>query len=179
MHETPPKLKLITETFDMYKHILVAVGTSLSETALQAGIARAKAHGARLTALHVVDDMPWWAVAAANHDLGQTLAAVVDHSQTVVAHCEERLRRVGIDATMQTMALPPQGLTVAQAIANAARDLGADLIVVGAGKSSRWWFFEESVVKGIQRHAQSELLIATEQDVPTPRHRGIPVAPIL
>jgi nucleotide-binding universal stress UspA family protein len=178
-HETPPKRQFTTETLDMVKHILVAVGTGLNETALQAGIARAKAHGARLTALHVVEDMPWWAVAAASHDFGHTLAAVADHSRAVVAHCEERVARAGIDAKMHTVTLPPHGMTVAQAIAKAASDLGADLIVVGAGRQARWWFFEESVVKGLKRHTQSEILVATEQDLPMPRHLGIPVAPLL
>jgi nucleotide-binding universal stress UspA family protein len=163
----------------MVKHILVAVGTGLSETALQAGIAKAKAHGARLTALHVVEDMPWWAVAAASHDFGQTLAAVAEHSQAVVAHCEERVQRAGVDATTHTVTLPPHGVTVAQAIAQAASELGADLIVVGAGKPARWWFFEESVIKGLKRHAQSEILVAAEQDQPMLPHRGIPAVPIL
>src|SRR6478752_1268628 len=46
----------------MYKHILVAVGTSLSQSALSTAIARARECDARLTALHVVDRTPWWAV---------------------------------------------------------------------------------------------------------------------
>jgi nucleotide-binding universal stress UspA family protein len=163
----------------MVKHILVALGTSLDETALRAGIAKAKAHGARLTTLHVVEDMPWWAVAAASHDLGTTLAAVVDRSQAVVAHWEERVQRAGIDAKTHTVTLPPSGVTVAQAIARAASELGADLIVVGAGKQARWWFFDEPVVKGLKRHAESEILVATEQALPVPRHRGIPVVPVL
>jgi nucleotide-binding universal stress UspA family protein len=148
----------------MYKHVLVAVGTRFSDTTLLAGIERAREHGARLTALHVIDEMPWWAVAAAQHDLGQTLAALGEHAQAIVCQTKEVIERSGIDGETRTVKLPPHGMSIGRAIADAARNLDADLIVVGPGRCSRWQFWEERVIDGVSRHADRAVLIASYPD---------------
>jgi universal stress protein A len=154
----------------MYKHILVAIGTSLSETALRVGIETAKASGARLTALHVIDQMPWWAVAAATHDLGLTLNAVGEHTQTIISHFNEQIQRAGIDATMRTVTLTPNSPTIAQAIAHTARALNADLIVTGESKQARWWLMEKPLLKALRQRTNLEMLIAEKQNALKPPH---------
>jgi len=163
----------------MYKHVLVAVGTRFSHSALSVGIERAREHGARLTALHVVDEMPWWAVAAASHDLGQTIVAIGEHSQEVVRHSNEQIESAGIDGETLVITLPPHGVSVGRAIADAARDLDADLVVVGAGKSSSWRFWEERVIDGVSRHSDRAVLIATYRDsAKTPEGQSPALSPV-
>ncbi|SAL56170.1 universal stress protein UspA [Caballeronia peredens] len=114
----------------MYKHILVAVGPSLSDSALRTALGRARDCNARLTALHVVDQTPWWAVITADCDYNQTLAVIDDHARAVARYSARLIERASIDGTARTIRLPLNA-SLGETIANAAQELGADLIVLG------------------------------------------------
>jgi Universal stress protein family len=85
----------------MVKHVLVAVGSDLSEGTLSAGISRARENGARLTLLHVVDSMPWWALAG-EHGCAELLAAVDQQAHAVEQHCKDAIERAALDTAAQT-----------------------------------------------------------------------------
>jgi nucleotide-binding universal stress UspA family protein len=115
----------------MYKHILVAIGPRLSEGALTTAIARARDCNARLTALHVVDPSPWWAVLAPDANAALTLAVIDDYARAVTGHAMRMMERAGIDGTTRCAPLPLTGAQAGDVIAQEARTLGADLIVLG------------------------------------------------
>jgi nucleotide-binding universal stress UspA family protein len=122
----------------MYKHILVAIGPSLSDSALTVAIARARECNARLTALHVVDPAPWWAVVTSESSSADTLAVIDDHARAVTRYCAQLIERAGIDGSARNMLLPPSGAGLGEAIANAAKEFGADLIVLGGEAETGW-----------------------------------------
>jgi nucleotide-binding universal stress UspA family protein len=145
----------------MIKHVLVAVGADLSEAALSAGIARAREHGARLTVLHVVDSMPWWAVSAGEYGCGDLLIAVDQHARAVEQHCKQEIERAALDMPARTVTLPLQAMSIGRAIANAANDLDADLIVIGAGQQSGWSFWKQRTSDAVARCTRRAVLVAT------------------
>ncbi len=77
----------------MYKHILVAVGPGLSESALTTAIAFAREYESRLTALHIVDQTPWWAVITAYSSAADTHAVLDDHARAITRHCARIIER--------------------------------------------------------------------------------------
>jgi nucleotide-binding universal stress UspA family protein len=152
------------EASEMVKHVLVAVGVDLSEGALAAGIARAREYGARLTVLHVVDSTPWWALAAAEHGCGDVLVAVDQHARAVEQHCNDAIERAALDTPAQTVTLPLQHMSIGRAIANAANELDADLIVIGAGQESSWCFWKRRISDTVARCTSRAVLIATTSE---------------
>ncbi|SAK68892.1 Universal stress protein family protein [Caballeronia hypogeia] len=143
----------------MQKHILVAVGPAFSHAALTLGIARARECNARITALHVVDRTPFWAVSSAQHDFGAALAHVEAHAREVEKRTLQALRASSVNGACVTMDLPG-GTTLARVIAQAAREFGADLIIIGRTKETRWRFWEERVSDAVSRHSNRRVLIA-------------------
>jgi universal stress protein A len=146
----------------MYKHILVAVGTSLSESALNTAIIRARECNARLTALHVVDQTPWWAVVTADCNTAETLAVIDDHARSVTRHCTRLIERASIDGTARSIRLPLDS-TLGEAIANAAIDLGADLIVLGGEADVAWRYGELRLRDVVCAHVKCDVLIASHE----------------
>jgi nucleotide-binding universal stress UspA family protein len=155
----------------MYKHILVAIGSNLTEAALCAGIARARAFGARLTVVHVVDTMPWWAVVTADCNVSSTLSMIGDHARAVTRHCAQVMEREGIEGTVRTVSLA-NGMSIGQTIAKTADELDADLIVLGGGaRDSDWHFREDHLRNLVCRHTEREVLIAADRN-PDARRDG-------
>ncbi|SAL61415.1 Universal stress protein family protein [Caballeronia arvi] len=144
----------------MQKHILVAVGPGLSHAALTLGIARAREFDARLTALHIVDRMPFWAVSSAQYDFGAALAHVDEVAREVERRTLQTMRASDVDGICVTMDLP-MGNTLARMIAEAAREFDADLIVIGRAKGTHWRFWQERVSDAVSRHSNRRLLIAS------------------
>jgi nucleotide-binding universal stress UspA family protein len=146
----------------MYKHILVAVGTSLSQSALSTAIARARECDARLTALHVVDRTPWWAVVTGDCNVRDTAALIDDHARALTRYSLRQIESAGIDGTGVSVTLPP-GLTVGEAIAKAANEAGADLIVLGGETDSGWGRGRERLRDVVCTQTRCDVLIAAHR----------------
>ncbi|KXV10879.1 universal stress protein UspA [Caballeronia megalochromosomata] len=146
----------------MKQHILVAVGPGGSHAALALGIARARECNARLTALHVVDRAPFWAISSVQYDFGAALAHVDVLAREVEKRTLQAIRASSINGVCVTMDLPG-GTTLARVIAQAAREFDADLIVIGRTKGTNWRFWEERVSDAVSRHSNRRVLIASNR----------------
>src|ERR1700754_3990 len=80
----------------MYKHILVAVGTRPDSITLEAAIRLAHETGARVTALHVVDPVPPYA-GAETCDFSATFEALDAYGHAVEARCLEAIHQSGCE----------------------------------------------------------------------------------
>ena len=118
----------------MITSILVALdGTATSNAGLRAALELARDHGARLTALYVIDDRG----IVINLDEGRLpaeyfhklYAAMHKHGQTVLTKAEAMARRAGV--AMTALLVDAHGKLVAQAILDQARKRKADMIVMG------------------------------------------------
>ncbi|SAK79881.1 Universal stress protein A [Caballeronia temeraria] len=145
----------------MQQHILVAVGPDCSHAALSLGIARARESNARLTALHVVDRAPFWAISSAQHDFGAALAYIDELAREVEKRTIQAIRASSINGVCVTMDLPG-GTTLARVIAQAAREFDADLIVIGRTQATHWRFWEERVSDAVSRYSNRRVLIASD-----------------
>lgn len=116
----------------MFKHILLATdGSAASAHAARIAVDMARLHGAKLTTLYVVDPYPYLGIGESNplgfqsymsaaHEVaGQAHAAVADL-------CREGDHPVALETRIA------EDLTAAEGIVNAAREGGADLIVMGS-----------------------------------------------
>ncbi|KND54958.1 hypothetical protein BPUN_1703 [Candidatus Paraburkholderia kirkii] len=144
----------------MYKHILVAVGPGFSESALDTAISRALECNARLTALHVVDQVPWWAVVTADCNRAQTLAVIDDHARAVTRHSARLIERAGIDGTVRSIELPPNA-SLGETIAKASMALGADLIVLGGEADTGWRHGGQRLRDAVCARTKCDVLIAS------------------
>ncbi|SAK43550.1 universal stress protein UspA [Caballeronia pedi] len=150
----------------MYKHILVAVGTSLSESALTTAITRARACNARLTALHIVDQTPWWAVVTADSNPGETLGVIDDHARAVTRYAARLIDSAGIDGVARSITQPLDGTSVGALIAKEAQAAGVDLIVLGGEADIGWRHGEARLRDVVCMHARCDVLIAAHAPAP-------------
>lgn len=115
----------------MYQRILVPVdGSATSNRALAAAIAHAKAFGARLRLVHVVDD----AAFLTGYDLygggnAVLVEAVRGAAQQTVKDGMQAAKDAGIEA--DTVVFDKLGERLGESVANAAKLWNADLVVVG------------------------------------------------
>ncbi|MDR5761635.1 universal stress protein [Caballeronia sp. LZ035] len=147
----------------MQQHILVAVGPSLSHAALALGIARARESNARLTALHVVDRLPFWALSSVQHDFGTSMACIEQQVREVEKRTLQAILASSVNGVCVTIDLP-SGATIARTIAQAAREFDADLIVIGRARSFAWRFWQERMADAVSRHSNRRVLIATNRE---------------
>jgi nucleotide-binding universal stress UspA family protein len=152
----------------MYTHILVSVGSDSDSVTLKAAIQLARECGARLTALHVIDPMPGQALAA-DGNLGYSVDMFETYGRELAARNLAAIREAGCEGTAHTLTLPVCGGTIGHAIASYAQGIGADLIMVGKPHASWLGLFEENVYKGVLRHAQVPVLVATDTLAATAR----------
>ena len=115
----------------MFRHILLATdGSSASEHAAQVAVDLARVHKARLTALYVVDPYPYLGVGEAN-PLGfqAYMSAALQHAANahnkVAALCEAA-------PAVEYQARLAEDVAAATGIVQSARQVDADLIVVGS-----------------------------------------------
>lgn len=116
----------------MFKHILLATdGSAACDQASRTAIELARTHGARLTALYVVDPYPYLGIGQAN-PLGfqAYISAAHTHAGQALARAAELADDGGAPVTMETRIV--EEATAAHGIAQTARDENADLIVVGS-----------------------------------------------
>jgi nucleotide-binding universal stress UspA family protein len=115
----------------MFQHILLATdGSAASEHAAQLAVDLARIHGAKLTALYVVDPYPYLGIGEANPMGFQAyMSAALQHAaqahQKVMALCEKA----------PAVAFQPrlaEDVGAASGIVQSARQVEADLIVVGS-----------------------------------------------
>ena len=115
----------------MFQHILLATdGSAASEHAAQLAVDLARVHGAKLTALYVVDPYPYLGIGEAN-PLGfqAYMSAALQHAaeahQKVMALCE-KAPAVSFQPRLA------EDVGAAAGIVQSAKQVGADLIVVGS-----------------------------------------------
>ncbi|MEX3931814.1 universal stress protein [Paraburkholderia phymatum] len=144
----------------MIRHILVAVSASTNDAVLKTAIDKARDTGARLTAVYVVDTMPWWAMMGVEHGCIDKPQTVRELESVVERRCNDTFECEAWDIQARAITVPLQGRSVGREIANLAVQLDADLIVVGAGRGSKW-FWEERMSDVIGRCTRRTVLIAT------------------
>lgn len=116
----------------MFRHILLATdGSAACDQAARTAIALARTHGARLTAIYVVDPYPYLGIGQANPMGFQAyMSAAHVHAGKALARAAELCDDGGEPIAMETRIV--EEATAAHGIAQTARDEGADLIVVGS-----------------------------------------------
>ena len=115
----------------MYKHLFVPVdGSELSRRAMEGSIALALQLGARITGFVAEPDLPLSAVSGNAATFASRVEAhdarTEAHAYALLGQFEERARAAGVPFSGQHLRTP----TVDQAIADAAEESGADMIVM-------------------------------------------------
>ncbi len=116
----------------MFKHILLATdGSAASEHAAQLAVGLARTHGARLTAVYVVDPYPYIGVGEIN-PMGYQAYTSAAQQQAAQAHAlvESLCTQGGAAVALQARLVEDVG--AAAGIVQTAETEGADLIVVGS-----------------------------------------------
>lgn len=116
----------------MFKHILLATdGSPASENAAQIAVDMARTHGARLTALYVVDPYPYLGIGESN-PLGfqSYMSAAHEHAMQAHAKVADLCKTGGASVSLQSRI--SEDLTASAGIVQMAKDAGADLIVMGS-----------------------------------------------
>ena len=116
----------------MFKRILVPVdGSETSDLALEAAIRLAQTCNGRLRLVHALDE-PMWLAAYGMH--GRTAAglheAMCNSGDELLHKNMDTARAADVEADMMLFDKP--GLRLSEAVSNAAKLWGADLIVVGS-----------------------------------------------
>lgn len=116
----------------MFKHILLATdGSAACDAAARMAVSLARVHGARLTAIYVVDPYPYLGIGQANPMGFQAyMQAAHVHAGKALGRAAELCDDGGAPVTMETRIV--EEATTAHGIAQVAHDEGADLIVVGS-----------------------------------------------
>ena len=116
----------------MFKHILLATdGSDASAHAAALAVDLARTHGARLTALSVVDPYPYLGIGQANPMGFQAyMSAAHVHAGKALSRAAELCDDGGPPIRIETRIV--EETTTSHGIAQTARDEGADLIVIGS-----------------------------------------------
>ncbi|MDB5869366.1 MAG: UspA domain protein [Polaromonas sp.] len=116
----------------MFKHILLATdGSAASEHAARMAADMARLHGARMTAIYVVDPYPYLGISDSNPMGFQAyMSAAQEHAAQAHAHVAELCNQGSAPVPLQSRTA--EDLTAADGIAQTAKDEGADLIIMGS-----------------------------------------------
>lgn len=115
----------------MFQRILLATdGSPASAHAAEVAVALARVHGARLTALYVVDPYPYLGIGEAN-PLGYQayMSAALEHAAQAHAKVQALCERAPAVPFQPRLA---EDMGAAAAIVHSARQAEADLVVVGS-----------------------------------------------
>lgn len=114
----------------MFQHILFATdGSPASEHAAQRAVDLARVHGARLTALYVVDPYPYLGIGEANPMGFQAyMSAAMQHAATAHGKVMELCEKAGVHFQPRLV----EDAAAVTGIVQSAREVGADLVVVGS-----------------------------------------------
>lgn len=147
----------------MFKHILLATdGSGASDSAARLAVGLARTHGARLTSLYVAEPYPGAGVGEGSAIAVQArmTAAAGNASKAhakVVAYCETPGPSVNLRARSVEHASASEG------ILEAARDDGADLIVVGShGRSGISRLMLGSIAANVVTRSVLPVLVARQ-----------------
>ena len=116
----------------MFKHILLATdGSAASENATQLAVDLARTHGAKLTAVYVVDPYPFLAIGESN-PLGfqAYMAAAQQHAALAHARVAALCSQGGVPVVLQARMV--ENVTASSGIVQMAAEESADLVVVGS-----------------------------------------------
>ncbi|MBP7532579.1 MAG: universal stress protein, partial [Ottowia sp.] len=114
----------------MFKHILVPVdGSDTSLAAIDKAAGLAKAFGAQVTAIFVIDPYPFTGVGADfAYGQDQYLNAAKAEAGAAIENAAARLKQAGVDAETKVV----ESHAVWRGVLEAADAVGADLIVMGS-----------------------------------------------
>lgn len=144
----------------MFKHILVATdGSAASEHAAQLAVDLARTHGAKLTAVFVVDPYPYMGVGEIN-PLGfqAYMSAAQQHAASAHAQVEALCKKGG--ATIALQARLVENVGAATGIVETAKTEEADLLVIGShGRSGLARLFLGSVATKVVAESQIPVLV--------------------
>jgi nucleotide-binding universal stress UspA family protein len=145
----------------VFKHILLATdGSAASRHAALMAVQMAHEQGARLTALFVVDPYPYLGIGQVN-PLGFQAYMANAQAHAAQAHaeidalCREQGRQVNLQVRMA------EDVTPAAGIVQSARDLHADLVVIGShGRSGIARLMLGSVANQVVSQSPVPVLVA-------------------
>ncbi|MEN9436234.1 MAG: hypothetical protein RIR09_889 [Pseudomonadota bacterium] len=144
----------------MFKHILVATdGSAASEHAAQLAVDLARTHGAKLTAVFVVDPYPYMGVGEIN-PLGfqAYMSAAQQHAAAAHAQVEALCKKGG--ATIALQARLVENVGAATGIVETAKAEEADLLVIGShGRSGLARLFLGSVATKVVAESPIPVLV--------------------
>ena len=140
----------------MYRHILIPTdGSELAERGLTHGLALAKSLGAKVSVIFVLE-----AFSEMSSGLRETIAAYVElrneQASTALQHAANAAKEAGISCkTIQVESAHPH-----QAIIEAAKERGCDLIVMSShGRSGLSMLLVGSVTNKVLTHAKTPVLV--------------------
>lgn len=116
----------------MFNHILLATdGSDASQHAAELALSLARMHGAKLTALCVVDPYPYLGIGEAN-PLGfqAYMSAAYEHAGQAHAKVETLRGAMAPKVDLQLRLI--ENATAAQGIVQLTKDEGVDLVVIGS-----------------------------------------------
>ena len=145
----------------MFQHVLLATdGSSASEHAAALAVGLARTHGARLTALYVVDPYPYMGIGEANPMGFQAyMAAALDHAGSAQAKVFELCNQGGTRVDVQPRVVENVGASAG--IVQTAAEQGADLIVLGShGRSGIARLMLGSVAARVVAESKVPVLVA-------------------
>lgn len=148
----------------MFTNILLATdGSAASDQAAQLAVNLASTHGARLTALYVVDPYPYIGVGEASAVGFQAyMSAAYEHAaqahSKIAALCDKQARPVDLQLRRG------EDSSAADCIVQTARDEGSDLIVVGShGRSGVARLMLGSIAAKVVAQSPLPVLVARQR----------------
>ncbi len=145
----------------MFKHILLATdGSEASVHAAQLAVGLARTHGARLTALYVVDPYPYLGLGEANPmGIQAYMGAALEHAAAAHAKVLGLAESGGPRVDVQLRRA--EDVATATGITGTARAEGCDLIVVGShGRTGLPRMLLGSVAAKVVAQAEIPVLVA-------------------
>ena len=147
----------------MFKHILLATdGSDASSHAAALAVDLARTHGARLTALYVVDPYPYLGIGEANPMGFQAyMSAAYDHAAQAHARVTDLCNKDKAARPVELMLRMTEDVPATEGILRAAKDEGADLIVVGShGRSGLMRMVLGSIAGKVVAQSHLPVLVA-------------------
>lgn len=144
----------------MFKHILLATdGSAASEKAARLAVSLARLHGARLTAVYVVDPYPYLGLGEANPMGFQAyMSAALEHAAYAHAKVNEACTD-GQEVPLEVLTV--EDVAASEGIVRTAAEGGVGLIVVGShGRTGVSRVLLGSVAAKVVAQAQVPVLVA-------------------
>jgi nucleotide-binding universal stress UspA family protein len=145
----------------MFKHILLGTdGSAASENAAALAVGMARIHGARLTALYVVDPYPYLGIGETNPMGFQAyMAAAQQHAAQAHAKVEALCKRETPAVDLEVRLV--EDVTAMRGIVDMAQETHADLVVVGShGRTGISRLMLGSVAAQVVAHCSVPVLVA-------------------